>query len=257
MEIVFKDVSYNSLLNNISFSIKKPGIYSFVGSSNSGKTIIGKLISGFLTQTKGIITVSINKSKIGYVNQNPYDMFCKDSVYNELLCKMKENNYKTVNEEKRIKDALILVGLSEEYLNMDPIKLSISESRKLALSCALIYNPKVIILDEVTNGLKKSDKKDLIRLLKLLKNKYNKIIIVLSKDTSFCYELSDYVYLMYQSRIIDSGKISVLENNDLNRVNLDYPNIVSFVKECNKKGHYMNYYTNILDLIKAIYREVH
>ena len=277
MEIVFKNVSFvinnrtsleKTILNDVSFSIVEGGIYSFIGASNSGKSAIGRLISTLNTPTKGIVKLGKYKSdgsrrglkevrsKIGYVYQNPYDMFFNKTVYDELVFGMKEFKYRIETLKKRVVEALELVGLSEEYLDKNPRQLSLVDARRLSLACILIYNPKVIILDEMTNGLSYPEKRDLVRLLKKLKNEYKKTIIILSKDTSFCYEVTDYVYLMYLTKIVKEGKKNLLEEYDLESINLNTPQIISFVNECKKKGHDINYYNNIHDLIKGVYRDV-
>ena len=278
MEIVFKNVSYivnkstpleKTILNDISFDIVESGIYAFVGSSNSGKSAIGRLISLVDIPSKGKVKLSSYisdgrsrglkkiRSQIGYVYQNPYDMFFNDTVYKELSFGMEEFKYKTDKTLERVNDALKLVGLSEEYLDKDPLSLNLIDAKKLALACVLIYNPKVIVLDEITSGITSDYKKDLIRLLKLLKNKYKKTIILLTKNTSFVYECADYVYLMHLTRIVGSGKRDILERYDLNSINLETPQIVSFVSTCKKNNHDINYYNNILDLIKGVYRDVY
>lgn len=277
MEIVFKNVSFvinkstsleKTILNDVSFSITETGIYSFIGASNSGKSAIGRLIATLNTPTKGIVKLGSYKSDgktrglkkvrklIGFVNQNPYDMFFNKTVYDELAFGMKEFDYKVDRIEKRVKDALKMVGLSEDYLEKDPLSLNLVDARRLSLACILVYNPKIVILDEITNGLSYPEKRSLVRLLKLLKNKYNKIIILLSKDTSFCYEVTDYVYLMHLTKLVKEGKKDLLETYDLESINLMTPQIVSFIKTCNKKGHEIRYCTNILDLIKEVYRDV-
>ena len=279
MEIVFNKVSYvinrrtpleKTILNDVSFSITEPGIYSFVGASNSGKTAIGDLINSLCSPTKG--SVKIGKYKIdgdntrnlkslrfetGYVYKNPYDMFFNKTVSEEISFAMHQFDYKTKKGDLRVIDALKLVGLDENYLDIDPMDLNVRDAKKVALACILIYNPKVIILDEFTNGLTSEDKSDLVRLLKTLKNKYRKIIILLSKDTTFCYQISDYIYLMSYTRLVKEGKRSILEDEELlSEINLPVPHIASFVNLCNKKGHEINHYTNILDLIKEVYRDV-
>lgn len=277
MEIVFKNVSFvinnktsleKTILNDVSFSITESGIYSFIGASNSGKSAIGRLITTLNIPTKGSVKLGSYKSdgkrrglkelrsKLGYVYQNPYDMFFNKTVFEELSFGMKEFKYRVDTLKKRVNDALLLVGLSEEYLDKDPLTLNLVEARRLSIACTLIYNPKVIVLDDVTNGLSYPEKRDLVRLLKKLKNEYKKVIIILSKDTSFCYEVTDYVYLMYLTKIVKEGKRDLLEEYDLESINLQTPQIISFVKECKKKGHDINYYNNILDLIKGVYRDV-
>ena len=68
--------------------------------------------------------------------------------------------------------------------------------------------------------------------------------------------MTDYVYLMYLTKIVKEGKRELLEEYDLASINVETPKIVTFVKECKKKGHDINYYNNILDLIKGVYRDV-
>lgn len=279
MEIVFNKVSFvlnkktpleKTILNDISFSITEPGIYSFIGSSNSGKTAVGDLISFLQVPTCGDVKVGRYKNngkriknintlrlQIGYVFKSPYDMFFNDTVKKEISYAIDNFKYKKESKDKRILEALKLVNLDESYLDKNPMDLSLVDAKKIALACMLIYNPKVIILDEYTNGLSSSEKSDLIRLFRILKNKYRKIIILLTKDTSFAYQITDEVFLMSYTRLVRSGKRDILEDSVLlKEINLEPPKIVSFVNVYNKKGRELNYYNNVLDLIKGVYRDV-
>jgi len=232
MEIKFNKVSYvinnktpleKVILTDASFSINEEGIYSFIGSSNSGKSSVGKLINALITPTKGSVNIGkfINDGKViknidnlrfmvSYVNRNPYDMFFNGSVKEELEYSMKYYTYKTKYQPMRTLDALELVGLDESYLKLDPQILTLEDAKKLSLACALICNPKVLILDEYTNGITYKDKKDLERLLRLLKNKYKKTIIFITKDTNFAYGISDKVFLMNLTSIVKEGDREIL-----------------------------------------------
>jgi len=279
MEIVFENVSLvinkktpleKTILNDVSFSITECGIYSFVGASNSGKTAIGDLINALIEPTKGKVKIgrfindgrrikNINKLRFetGYVFKNPYDMFINKTVEKELEYGMKYFKYKTNKIEIRVNDALKLVGLDESYLKLNPLELDLVDAKKIALASVLVYNPSIIILDEFTTGLGFNDKNELIRLLRILKNKYRKTIILLSKDTNFCYQVSDYVYLMHLTKLVRFGDRSILTDEELmNNINLEVPKIASFINCCNKKGHEIHQYVNILDLIKGVYRDV-
>lgn len=279
MEIVFDHVTFiinegtpleKTILDDASFVIEKPGIYSFLGASNSGKTAIADLINALISPDYGVVKIgrfindgrrirNINRLRFetGYVFKNPYDMFINKTVEKELQFGMKYFRYKTDKMAIRVPDALKLVGLDESYLKLNPLRLTLVDAKKVALACVLIYNPSILILDEFTAGLSNSDKEELLRLLRILKTKYRKTIIMLSKDTSFCYKISDYVYLMKLTKIVASGDKTLLEDEEvLNSCNLAVPGIVSFVNECNKKGHEIDHYTNILDLIKGVYRDV-
>ena len=157
----------------------------------------------------------------------------------------------------RVQDALTLVGLDESYLNIDPQILNLVDAKKVALASVLVYNPSVIILDEFTNGLSNGDKNDLIRMLRLLKNNYNKTIILLTKDTTFAHQISDEVFLLHLTKLVAHGDRTILRDCEvLKNIGLEVPPIVDFVDICNKKGHDINYYVNIQDLIKGVYNDV-
>ena len=279
MEIIFDHVSFvidedtpleKTILNDVSFTINKPGIYSFLGASNSGKSAIGDLINALISPTKGGVKIgkflndggvikNVNKLRFdtGYVFKNPYDMFFNKTVREEIEFGMKYFKYKTDKINLRTIDALKLVGLDESYLNLDPQILTLVDAKKVALACSLVYNPNIIILDDFTSGLNYKDKDELIRLFRTLKNKYKKTIILLSKDTSFAYQISDEIYLMNLTKIVARGDKTILRDSEvLEKIGLEVPPIVKFTLECNKKGHDINHYTNILDLIKEVYRDV-
>lgn len=279
MEIKFNNVSYvmnkrtpleKIILTDTSFEINGEGIYSFIGASNSGKSAIGRLINALITPTKGSVNISkfINDGReiknidnlrfmVGYVNRNPYDMFFNSTVQDELEYSMKYYTFKTKYKPMRTIDALELVGLDESYLKLDPQILTLEDAKKLSLACALICNPKVLILDEYTNGVTYKEKKDLERLLRLLKNKYKKTIIFITKDTNFAYGVSDKVFIMNLTSIVKEGDKTLLCDEELMKeCNLEVPKIASFINCCNKKGHEIYQYDNVHDLLKGVYRDV-
>lgn len=280
MEIVFDNVSCSfnkktnaekSILNNISFKINESKIYGFLGNSNSGKTLIAELILFLESPTSGSIKVDsyfnngkklkdINKlrSSIGYVYKNPQEMFITNSVKKEIEFGMKYFNYKIQTINKRTKDSLRLVGLDESFLNENISNLSLSEQRKLEIACVLSFNPKLIILDEPTIGLNEREKKDLIRLIRIMKNKYGRTVIILTKDTDFLYKIVDYVYILNKGQLEVEGTKSILTDMKLlNKLNLYLPKCLNFVNYANEfKDASLEYYEEVGDLIKGVYRSV-
>lgn len=279
MEIEFCNVTFiinkgtpleKTILDDVSFKLDKGKIHTILGASNSGKTAVADLINALIVPNNGCVKVGkfindgrrikdINELRFqtGYVFKNPFDMFFNKTVKKEIEFGMKYFKYKLDKLDVRASDALKLVGLDESYLNMNPLNLTVVDAKKVALACAIIYNPKVLILDEFTTGLSYTDKKELTSLLKMLKNKYNKTIILLTKDTNFAYPISDTVHILKLTKLIKSGDRSLFTDTKLLKSNnLEVPKIVSFIEKCNKKGHDISQYTNIHDLIKGVYRDV-
>lgn len=279
MQIVFDHVGFiinkntpleKTILKDVSFEIYESGIYSFVGSSNSGKSAIADLINALIFPTSGKVYINdfvndgrriknINKLRLetGYVFKNPYDMFFNKTVKKELEFGMKNFKYKTNKIDTRVNDALKLVGLDESYLDLDPNILTLVDAKKVALASVLIYNPSIIILDEPTNGISYSDQVELIKLLKLLKRKYNKTIIILSKNTNFCYEVSDKVYLLKLTRLAAMNTNKLLEDYEvLYNLGLEIPQCVKFINRLNKRGYKIKYTNNIKELVSEVKENV-
>ena len=275
MEVNFKNVtlitnlgttSEKTILNDVSFSFEGNKIYGILGNSNSGKSSIPELISGLIPPTSGSVVINnftndnkkiknINKLRlmVGYIYKNPYDMFICKTVKKELEFGMKHFKYKLSKIETRTKDALKMVGLDESYLDKDPLKLNFSDAKKLGLAITLIYNPKLIILDEPTIGLSNIDKKELIRLLKILRNKYDKTILILSKDTDFLYSLVDYVYIFDKGSLVKEGNTSIFKDFELfNNLGFKTPDIINFIESCKSKNIKLRDYKDISDLVKGV-----
>ena len=231
------------LVNSLSLKINESGIYSFVGSSNSIK--------------EKIFNEIIDNNKISFVDSNPYKTFNNLTVKKTLEKSLKKGKCKLDKINKRIEEALKIVNLSEDYLDIIDNDLDYVNAKKLSLASCLINNPKVIVLNNYTECLNYNDRKDLIRLIKILKNRYKKIIILITKDTSFCYELGSYIYLVDDKCIVKRGNLNILKDNLLlNRLSLRVPEIIRFTKEYKKYNEEIDDYNNILDLIKAIYRDI-
>lgn len=277
MEIIFENVTYRenmgtplkkTYLENVSFGIEKNKITTFIGDSESGKTKIGELINATISPTYGKVKIFefINDGKrirkvnrlrmnIGFVTADPSEMLFNKTVKKELEFGMRYFKYKLNKKEIRVLDALKLVDLSKDYLNKKIVDLNLTEQKKIAFASILIFNPNVIILDEPTIGLGTKEKENLKKLINILKEKYNKTIILLTKDTDFAYEVTDKAYLLYRGSIMTTGDKEIMTNEKLmDGYGLKLPEIVKFIKAANEKGIKLTLTDNILDLIKEVYR---
>ena len=266
MEIRFDKVSYLNKIKNINLNINKSGIYSFLGIDISNNNIIGDILKYNLEydgnvyynkkEYKNIKNKNIINKKIGYVDNNPYEKLGKGTVYEEF--KNTLINYKYNKDiDKRIDESLKILELDNNILNSNIYDLTLIEAKKVYLTRELLYNPSILILNNITSGLTKRDKSDIYRLLKMLKSKYNKIIIFISKDSDAVNEISDYIYIMNRGKIIKDGDRDILKDRELlDKCGIMYPLIMDFIDKYNKKGRTLYNYRNILDLIKGIYRDI-
>ncbi len=282
MEIKFENVSYiyhaNSplakvALNNLNVVFEDNKIHGLIGPSGSGKTTLVELINGLSFPTEGTIKIGndiLNKKiskevlskirfNVGLVFQFPEEQFFNSTVEDEISFALKNYKHKLKRIDKRVNDALKMVGLSSKYLTLNPFYLSSNEKRRIAIASVLIYNPKVIILDEPTVGLDNKGKKYFIKLIKKLKNDYHKTIIVCTHDVDMLYQIADDVVALNNGEIILSGdKNEVFNEVDLlDSHNIEVPKIVKFIHKVRiTKGIKLDDSKDVKDLIKDVYRSV-
>lgn len=284
MEIKFNDVNYiynknssikNEVLKNINVKFSEGEITSIIGRSGSGKTTIAELMNALLYPSEGNINIGsylltsrgiknnkkINNLRVnvGLVFQFPEEQFFNMTVKEEISFGMKYFNYKTKDIDKRVSDALKMVGLDDNYLERNPFTLSNGEKRKVAIASIIAFNPKVIILDEPTIGLDSISKKNLLQLIRKLKQRLNKTIILISHDIELVHQVSDYVIVLDKGNVITEGdKYSVFKKEEmLKKYGIKVPKIIEFSnKVLDKKGIKIGYRDEMNDLIKDIYRYV-
>ena len=253
MALSFNNVTYKSNLKKFNYDFEDGKITTIV--SGESLSYFTYLISNLEKDYNGKITNTYKGRNIGVVFNNPEEAFIFNTVREELEFGLKYFKYKLNKKNIRISEALKLVGLNEEYLKRRIDSLNISEKKKVSLASILIFNPGVIIIEEPSIFLNYRDNEKLIKLIKLLKDKYNKTIILISKDTNLSYKVSDEIILLNKGSIVYAGNKSILEDEKvLNNINVDVPEIVKFINISNKFDANLTYTSNILDLIKEVYR---
>jgi ABC-type multidrug transport system ATPase subunit len=155
---VFKSFGPTKALENISFSVDEGEIFGFIGPDGAGKTTLFRIITTLLLPEKGsikVLNMDVVKSyrelrkNIGY-------MPGRFSLYQDLSVEENLNFYATVFGTT-VEENYDLI--KDIYSHIEPFKkritgnLSGGMKQKLALSCALIHKPRLLVLDEPTTGV--------------------------------------------------------------------------------------------------------
>jgi len=161
-----------------------------VGRSGSGKSTLLEILAGLATKTSGNIcwreqelTSEELQQLGGLVFQFPERHFCGGSILEELRL-----GHPEITAEQ-IKDAIAEVGLGHLALNASPHALSGGQQRRLALAVQLIRQPYLLLLDEPTAGLDWSMRRQLVNLLKKLKQHWT--LLVVTHDASDLLSIAD------------------------------------------------------------------
>lgn len=269
MEITLKNVGYRyknkKYLDKINLKFRSSVVTGITGDN---KTLLIELLDALTIATYGEIRVGSKKinqenlidirQTVCLIHQRPMEQFFTTNVKEEMEFLIGRLDYKNKNVYKKMRDSLILVGLTEDYLNKEIYELSSGEQKLIQVAISLIYNPKVIIFDEPFVELDYTNKKKMIRLIKLLKERYHKMIIIASNDSNMLYTLTDDLVIIKGSHVLAADKTEMIyQDIDFLEYNqIEIPELVLFTYKAKQKNIKLSYHKDVRDLIKDVYKHV-
>ncbi|CAM3518864.1 ABC transporter ATP-binding protein [Paenibacillus lactis] len=204
---VTKKISSKVLVDNVSFDIAPGQIFGFLGPNGAGKTTTIRMMVGLMSITEGDIVIggfSIRShyeqaaALIGAIVENP-EMYKYLSGYNNL--KHFARMMPGISEE-RIREVVELVGL--EHRIHDKVQTySLGMRQRLGVAQALLHRPKLLILDEPTNGLDPQGIRELRDYLRRLTREEGTTVFVSSHLLSEMELMCDRVGIIRHGRLID------------------------------------------------------
>ena len=264
MEIKFSHINSRDF-KDLSFTIPKGEIIGIYG-DNGDKLL--RLIS-LEEEARGIIYFNkIRKLRSNYylfrkmmvlVEKRFVNIFDVDNIYEYFVSYIRYKKIEVDDIDKRIKDSLRIVGLKVDILERRISTLTFSETKLLQFALAFLSNPKVILLDEPFRGLGLKTVNKLMRIFTRLKDKFSKTIIIYSSDSNYLYQYTDYLFVLYDNKIIAEGnsKDIFFDNEDISLYNIRRPDIVDFIMLVkDKKNIKLPRRVDVKDLIKDIYWDV-
>lgn len=209
-----KNYGDRCVVNNVSLSVKQGEIFGFLGPNGAGKSTTIKMIAGLIGITSGevyIMGYSVKKSfekaisYLGGVIETP-TLYSYMSGYNNL--KFFASLYSNI-PESRIKEIATLVGL-EGRLKDKVSQYSLGMKQRLGIAQALLHKPKVLILDEPTNGLDANGIKEMRMLLKSLAKEYGIAILISSHILSEMENLCDKIAIINKGTVVEEKTLDEL-----------------------------------------------
>ena len=224
-----KEQPYKKAVDDVSISIEPGVTHAIVGESGSGKTTVAKAIMGLTSITEGnikILNQDILKMKNNYRSnfRRNYQMIFQDpfsslnprmrvgSIIKEGLSFLKPDlNNEEVNSS--IINAIKSVGLNENSIYKYPHQFSGGQRQRIAIARVLVLDPKLLICDEPTSSLDVTVQKQVLDLLIDIQNRRHISYLFISHDINLVSSIADKISVMYQGKIVESGKTSdIIEN---------------------------------------------
>ena len=217
-------ISNSIILKNIDMYIKRGMITCIMGKNGMGKTTLLETIIGHHRPYLGHINyngVNISKllpyerAKLGlaYVPQGR-EIFPRLTVKENLFTglSIKNNDYKLDTE------VLSLFPILSEMLDRYGGDLSGGQQQQLAIARALLMRPKVLILDEPTEGIQPSIIKIIKDVIVHVKEVKKTTIILVEQYFDFVQDIADEVVIIDRGKVFKSGKVKILKDKNIKNI---------------------------------------
>ncbi|HHJ7834782.1 TPA: lantibiotic protection ABC transporter ATP-binding protein, partial [Streptococcus pyogenes] len=206
-----KSYGKRTILNNVNMNIPKGKVYALIGPNGAGKSTIMKILTGLVSKTSGSIIFEGREwsrrdlRKIGSIIEEP-PLYKNLSAY---------DNMKVVTTMLGVSESTILPLLNKVGLgNIDkrPVKqFSLGMKQRLGIAISLINSPKLLILDEPTNGLDPIGIQELREIIESFKSE-GMTIMISSHILSEVEHLADFIGFIYEGKIILEKEYDGSEN---------------------------------------------
>ncbi len=205
---VSKKIGNKVILENVSFDIYSGDIFGFIGPNGSGKTTMIKLILDLQKLDSGLVTINNYNIKKDFKNAiESVGAIVETPAFYEYMSG--RDNLKLISNNN-IDEVVKLVGLNS-VIDKKVSKYSLGMKQRLGLARAIINNPKLLILDEPTNGLDIDGIKMLKDIIKTLSSNGTAILIsshILSELDNLCNKIC----IIKNGKIINSGDLYKLKH---------------------------------------------
>ena len=257
---VTKKYGRKKIIDDLSLKVEEGQVYGFLGPNGAGKTTTIKMIVGLISLDSGNILINnydIKKDykkameNVGAIVENP-DLYEYLTGMENIKIFARIHNVK----KERIKEVVKLVGL-EDRINDKVKKYSLGMKQRLGLAVVLLHAPKLLILDEPTNGLDPAGIKELRNLLKELAHKKKVAVFVSSHMLSEMQLMCDKIAIIDKGKIVKVDDVNKIESNLYSFIVSDIQKAQKILKDvCNnyieEQNLIIKYDKNVSDIVKLL-----
>ncbi len=210
-----------TVVSALNMTVKPGRIYGFLGPNGAGKSTTLKMLLGLVRPTSGSIELfgkSLNpKSRVDLL-KNVGSLIEQPSYYGHLTAVENLRIYQTLLSlpEKNISEVLKLVRLDRQE-RKKVSQYSLGMKQRLGIACSLLSFPKLLILDEPTNGLDPAGIQEMRSLIQSLPQKYGMTLIVSSHLLSEIDQIADEVMIIAGGKMKYQGNLEKLHETDSSR----------------------------------------
>lgn len=229
-----KDFGGLVAVDDVNLHIKAHSLHSIIGPNGAGKTTLFNLLSGNLEPTHG--TISYKGQDITRVPAHRRvhmgvgrsfqitNLFPNLSVLENVRLAAQAlglDSYKLWHHHKKFKryearaiEAISQVGL-EKHMDQPARVLAHGDQRKLELAILLAADPETLLLDEPTAGMAREEIPRLMEIIASVRHQGNKTILLVEHKMDLVMNVSDYITVMHQGRVLAEGTPEEISSNEM------------------------------------------
>ncbi|MDR2132374.1 MAG: ATP-binding cassette domain-containing protein [Clostridiales Family XIII bacterium] len=209
------------VIKELNLTVPREKLFCIVGGNGVGKSTAVKLIGGLLGPYRGKILINGSDIKklsakdrvsraVSLLPQNQDSLFAEGTVMQNLMsvldARVKPDGSAFERDEKEGKIAGITALLTlDDLLGRAPGELSAGERQRAALGMTLLWESKILLLDEPTKGLDNHFKERFAVILRALLSR-GKTVLMVSHDVEFCAKHADVCALFFDGGVVASGE---------------------------------------------------
>ena len=259
MSIVLEHVSYTyspetayeiHALKDVNLEIPDGQFIGLIGHTGSGKSTLVQHLNGLVRATAGHIYFNGEdiyaqdydmrrlRSRVGLVFQYPEHQLFEVDVLSDVCFGPKNQGLSPEEAKERAREALRMVGISEEYEKQSPFELSGGQKRRVAIAGVLAMEPEVLILDEPTAGLDPKGRDEILDEISSLHKERGITVILVSHSMEDVAKYVERIIVMNQGEVLHDGAPREVFRHykELESVGLAAPQVTYIVHTLKDKG---------------------
>ena len=205
-------------LKNVSLEVNEGDILGIIGFSGAGKSTLIRTVNLLEKPDSGQIIIhgtdltKLNaknlagqRKKIGMIFQH-FNLMPSRTVFENIAFPLKHSGLSKKQVQEKVSELLTLVELTDKE-SQYPSQLSGGQKQRVAIARALANNPKILLCDEATSALDPTTTKQILGLLKKLRDKLNLTIVIITHQINVVKDICDKVAVMEHGKVVETGDV--------------------------------------------------
>ncbi len=237
-------------IKNVTFAAQKGEIIGLIGHTGSGKSTLIQHFNGLLKPTSGRVLINgedIHQSRemtraarfaVGLVFQYPEYQLFEETVRRDVAFGPKNMGLEQDEIDRRVEEAVRIVGLPPEVLEASPFELSGGQKRRVALAGVFAMEPEVLVLDEPMAGLDPVGREEVFRFITGYQKKHGTTVIFVTHSMEDAARMAQRIVVMDSARILMEGtpREVFARADELTKAGLDVPQVTRVLMRLRERG---------------------